>query len=251
MITLKKLKDYYNWGGRFLTDAEQLTGAKLNEVEIAKRPLRHEIINEILELKHEANYLEIGVRNPALNFDKICAKTKFSVDPGLEYKENPVDFKITSDDFFDQLRNGKILQKDIRFDVVFIDGLHLAEQVDRDISNSFKFLKEDGFIVLHDCNPPSEWHARENHAYALSPAKNNWNGTTWKAFVKWGQKEEIRIACVDSDWGVGVLTKGHTFEPSKIKETGFYEFSFFHHNKEKLINLMPFEEFKTRLGQSV
>lgn len=251
MNRFQKFKQYYNWGGVFLNDPEQIKGEKLNESEAAKKPLRYEVINEILKFKPEATYLEIGVRNPALNFDKIHAKTKYSVDPGLEFKENPVDFKVTSDEFFTQLRQDKILQSDIKFDLVFIDGLHLAEQVDRDIENAFSFLKEDGFIVLHDCNPPSEWHARENHAYRLTPAKNNWNGTTWKAFVKWGQKESIRIACVDSDWGVGVLTKGHTFESSKASETGFYEFAHFEKNKRELINLMPFDQFKSFLKQSI
>lgn len=249
MITLKKIVDYYNWGGRFLTDPFQLIGAKHNIEEAAKRPLRYEVINEILEKKSDAAYLEIGVRDPALNFDKIIAKIKYSVDPGLEFKENPVDFKVTSDEFFNQLRAEGILQKDIKFDVVFIDGLHKAEQVSRDIQNAFDFLKEDGFIVLHDCNPPSEWHARENKDYELSPAGSNWTGTTWKAFVKWGQQEDVRIACIDSDWGIGILTKGHTLETSKMKEIGFYEFDFFQKNKQELINLMSFETLKIMLNQ--
>ncbi len=247
MNRIQKIKKYYNWGGRFLNDHEQIKGTFLNEKEARKSPFRYDIINKLLSTKTDSVYLEIGVRDPKLNFEKINATTKHSVDPGLEFELNPVDFKLTSDAFFEKLKIGAVLDQKVLFDVIFIDGLHLAEQVDRDIENSFTFLKKDGFIVLHDCNPPSEWHARENNAYRLTPAKDNWNGTTWKAFVKWGQKEDIRIACVDTDWGVGVLTKGHTLKPSKMKQDGFFEFSYFEKHKKDLINLMSYEDFKTCL----
>ncbi|MCZ2339079.1 MAG: class I SAM-dependent methyltransferase, partial [Chitinophagales bacterium] len=106
--------------------------------------------------------LEIGVRNPNDNYNKIMADVKYSVDPGVEFKENPVDFKMTSDAFFERLRNGEHIDRNIRFELIFIDGLHLADQVDRDIEHALAFLKDDGFLVMHDCNPPTEWHAKKN-----------------------------------------------------------------------------------------
>ena len=42
--------------------------------------------------------------------------------------------------FFTNLKGGKILNPKIKFDVIFIDGLHLAEQVERDIENSLDFF---------------------------------------------------------------------------------------------------------------
>ncbi|MEY3501642.1 MAG: hypothetical protein RL308_3315, partial [Bacteroidota bacterium] len=183
MNRLKKIYYYYNWGGRFINDSYNIATKELNNIEVTKSPLRTDVINFLLSsIKRENLYLEIGVRNPADNFNKINATIKYSVDPGLEFKENPVDFVLTSDQFFDHLRNGKVLTKDILFDVIFIDGLHTAYQVDRDIKNALEFIKDDGFIVLHDCNPPSEWHARETYNFDLSPARQYWNGTTWKAF---------------------------------------------------------------------
>ena len=59
------------------------------------------------------------------NFNKIKATKKYSVDPGIEFKENPVDFKMTSDVFL-KLSTNQVLSNDIEFDVIFIDGLHLA-----------------------------------------------------------------------------------------------------------------------------
>jgi Methyltransferase domain len=118
------------------------------------------------------------VRNPESNFNGIKATKKYSVDPGVEFKENPVDFGITSDEFFKKLSTNEILSNEIRFHVIFIDGLHLAAQVDRDIQNALDYITKDGFIVLHDCNPPTEWHARESFDYNSSPAEKKWNGTT-------------------------------------------------------------------------
>jgi hypothetical protein len=95
MITIKKLKNYYNWGGRFLNDSYHQETKKLNEFEMAKRPFRYDVINFLLStLGRENTYLEIGVRNPADNFNRIHAAKKYSVDPGLEFKENPVDFAL-------------------------------------------------------------------------------------------------------------------------------------------------------------
>jgi hypothetical protein len=188
--------------------------------------------------------LEIGVRNPAINFDKIKSETKYSVDPGIEFLENPVDFKVTSDAFFDNLRKGEGLDAKTLFDVIFIDGLHLADQVDRDIYNSLEFIKDDGFIVLHDCNPPTEWHARETHKYEISPAMQNWNGTTWKGFMKWRTNSKVYSCTIDTDWGVGVISKSKNIGESTSVQNPFFEFHVFNAHKKEYLNLISFEDFK-------
>ena len=142
-------------------DPYSVEAQRLSLQEIRKTPLRTAVINHALSLmERETTYLEIGVRNPADNYNHISADIKYSVDPGVEFEENPVDFKVTSDDFFEKLDNNEVLNAGIKFDVIFIDGLHHAEQVNKDIINSMKYIKDDGFIILHDCNPPTEWHAR-------------------------------------------------------------------------------------------
>jgi len=221
-------------------------GVKIHDKEIQKRPYRYELINYLLSLRVDDNptYLEIGVRNPAKNFNKINCKTKYSVDPGIEFKENPVDFKFTSDVFFQKLSEGEILSKDLKFDVIFIDGLHLAEQVERDIINALNFIKDDGFIVLHDCNPPTEYHAREEHQFNLSPARNTWNGTVWKAFYKMRFNQDISCFCIDSDWGIGVIHKSNVVKPLKENINPFFEFKTFEKHRKVSLNLMDFEEFK-------
>ncbi len=245
MNRFSKLKNYYNWGGRFLTDSYHLESKKLNDLEMSKRPFRYDVINFLLTtLNRDCTYLEIGVRNPADNFNRIQATTKYSVDPGLEFKENPVDFVLTSDQFFDHLRAGKVLQTNIQFDVVFIDGLHTAEQVDRDIKNALEFIKEDGFIVLHDCNPPTESHAREEHNYEISPAMQNWNGTTWKGFMKWRNNSSVYSCTIDTDWGVGIISKSKRIGEHTTLTNEFFEFSVFHKRRQEYLNLISFEDLK-------
>jgi hypothetical protein len=245
MNRISKIKNYYNWGGRFLSDPYHIEAKKLNEMESAKSPFRYDVINFLIaSLDRETNYLEIGVRNPDDNFNKIIASKKYSVDPGLEFEENPVDFVLTSDEFFDQLRSGSLLNPEYRFDVVFIDGLHTAEQVDRDIKNALDFIKDDGFIVLHDCNPPTEFHAREAHGYRISPAMSAWNGTTWKGFLKWRQNPIVFSCTLDTDWGVGVISKTKNIGKSTELKNEFYEFSVLNDNRKAFLNLIAFDEFR-------
>ncbi len=232
-------------GRSFLNNPHFLEVKKKSLQENSKKPFRSSIINYLLSINQNATlYLEIGVCNPDNNFNHIKATNKYSVDPGLEYELNPVDFKMTSDTFFRKLSNGEILSNNIKFDVIFIDGLHLAEQVDRDIINSLKFIKDDGFIVLHDCNPPTEWHARENHSYLYTPAHHFWNGTTWKAFLKWRSSPLVKSCCIDSDWGVGILSKNQPIgEPTEFINH-FFEFGTFNKNRKASLNLIDFETFK-------
>jgi hypothetical protein len=236
---------YYSIGKQLLNNQFYRLGKRKSELEYLKTPNRSEILNYLISmLKRETVYLEIGVRNPDDNFNKIKASKKYSVDPGLEFKSNPVDFKLTSDDFFSKLRQNEILDETIRFDVIFIDGLHLAEQVDCDIINALDFIKEDGFVVLHDCNPPTEWHARETFNYHFSPAGGYWNGTTWKAFMKWRFNADIHSCCIDSDSGIGILSKNQAIGDSTDTRNLFFEFSKLDKHRKDYLNLISFDDLK-------
>jgi hypothetical protein len=244
LMNLRIVRNYV-YGRNLLNDPHFISIQEKTKQERVKKPSRTEIINYLLSIpQKETIYLEIGVRNPVDNFNHIQATTKYSVDPGIEFKENPVDFKMTSDEFFRQLSTNDILSNQIKFDVIFIDGLHLAHQVDADIINAMKYLKEDGFIILHDCNPPSEWHSREQYDFHYSPAMGYWNGTTWKAFLKWRSNSAVQTCCIDSDWGVGVITKHYKIGDSIPTSNPFYEFGFLEKNRKAYLNLMEFSRFK-------
>ena len=54
-----------------------------------------------------------------------------------------------------------------------------------------------------------------------------WNGTTWKAFFKYRQREDLFSCCIDSDWGIGIISKTINIgRPTKV-ENNFFEYNFF------------------------
>ncbi|MBL7725348.1 MAG: class I SAM-dependent methyltransferase [Chitinophagaceae bacterium] len=234
---------------RVLSDTYHLDAVNKSEIEAQKKPLRSDILNYLLTslAKNETTYLEIGVRNPAHNFSKINAGKKYSVDPGVEFRENPVDFKLTSDEFFEMLRAGKVLTRDTRFDVVFIDGLHFADQVERDIHNSLEFINDNGFVVLHDCNPPTEAHAREAYGYRASPALDYWSGTTWKGFFKYRQNKSLYSCCIDTDWGVGIISKTVNLGEVSTVNNPFFEYWILEKFRKESLNLISFDELKKKV----
>ncbi len=179
------------------------------------------------------------MRNPADNFDRIAADFKVSVDPGVEAQENLATFPLTSDEFFKKLRIGEIKLEQSRFDVIFIDGLHLADQVYRDIQNALSVVSDVGFVVLHDCSPPTIHHARENFR-EQGPATHFWNGTGWKAYQRFRTESNKRCFVVDVDWGVGVIVNHDENPENRLSSdvNPFFEFNVMDSNRTKILNLV-------------
>lgn len=194
---------------------------------------RYDIINRIIENKEYKNYLEIGVRDGEC-FQEICCENKTGVDPNPT--SNHTTHIMTSDSFFESIG------KDQKFDIIFIDGLHLDFQVDRDIENSLNHLSEGGTIVLHDCNPPTRHHAAESPVFTY-PANGYWNGTVYLSLIKLRlYKSDVKLVTVDTDWGVGILTR-------EISETldafprDAISWEFFYANRNEILSLISPEEF--------
>ena len=209
---------------------------------------RFDLINKLIRDNKFKNYLEIGVADPTACFDLIQCENKESVDPGVEFKENPVDHKMTSNDFFDWLQFGTDPNR--KYDVIFIDGLHLSWQVKTDIKNSLKYLSDDGYIVLHDCNPPDIFHARENYATteygSCIPGDNifNWNGTVWKAIYDIrANKKDLHCCTIDTDWGLGVIRKNLNNDTELIPHDNyFYEYNTMSKNRSRDLGLISISD---------
>jgi hypothetical protein len=158
---------------------------------------RTDIINSFISKYNYKTYLEIGVSDGS-NFKLVNIDFKESVDPAednTEYSIAKPTYRMTSDEFFEKY-------PDKKYDIIFIDGLHHSEQVDKDIENSVKALNEGGVIVLHDCNPIEEIHQRVPRETPI------WNGDVWKSFVKF-KENNLDWDCytINTDWGCGVLKK--------------------------------------------
>jgi hypothetical protein len=164
---------------------------------------RWDVLNELLAGAQGSRYLEIGVQRGQCGA-RIRASEKWGVDPepllGARGKYSRF-FQCTSDVFFADLASEE------QFDVIFIDGLHHAEQTLRDAENSLKHLAPGGTIVLHDCNPPNELAQRVPRETGI------WNGDCWKAMVALRQRPDVKAFTIDADEGLGILTAGKNLEP--------------------------------------
>ena len=186
---------------------------------------RTDIINYLIKYYNYSSYLEIGVGNKNRNFNKIRCKNKKGIDPN-----GKADIKLTSDIFF---ADCSIEEK---YDIIFIDGLHIEEQVDKDISNSFLHLNDKGMIVLHDCNPVSELLQEEKRK------SKDWCGTVWKSFAKLRMtRKDLFMFVVNIDYGVGVIKKGE--QQIFVSDKGFLlDYKFLDSNRSKLLNIISPEK---------
>lgn len=196
---------------------------------------RTDMINNIIKKFNSITYLEIGVRDSRENFNLINAKHKDGVDPE---PVTPVNYKMTSDEFFKTHVGNK------KYDVVFVDGLHTEEQAYVDVMNSIKHLNDGGFIVMHDCNPPTEYHIRSYEDYLKT--RGQWNGTVFRAFIR--LKKELKdwnCFVVDEDFGCGVITqrklKKQFLALKNVPED--ISWDYFNNNRNELLDLISYEEY--------
>jgi len=192
---------------------------------------RYDLINYLIKKNKFLNYLEIGVFHGD-NIRLIKAPHKDGVDPGYEGVVAPeVTYPITSDDFFELIKG-----HDIKYDIIFIDGLHHKEQVDKDIKNSLNHLVPNGYILLHDCNPISY------EAQKVPRETVVWNGDVWESIVNLRlNRSDLEVKVVDTDFGVGIVNFGKVTPYNKSKDITW---EYFQENKKELINLITVEEFK-------
>lgn len=196
---------------------------------------RTEIINILFERYGFKSYLEIGVRVPAENFDKINAELKHSVDPD---PMGACTYITTSDNFFLNHVGDK------KYDIIFVDGLHTAEQVYFDVINSIKHLNDGGFIIMHDCNPPTEYHIRSYEEYLRT--RGQWNGTVFKGFIRLKQElKDWNCFVINEDFGCGVITqcklkKDFPYLMSVVDEISW---DYFNEYRNILLGLVTYDEY--------
>ena len=190
------------------------------------------IINALIKKYKYTSYLEIGVRTPRDNFDRVKCEKKYGIDPNLSidnYSPPSKGYQMTSNDYFLDLT------EDIKFDLIFIDGLHTHEQVNVDIENSLKFLSENGTIVLHDCNPPTA------QAERLTA-----NGTVWRAFYEARKKYDIDAHVIDIDHGCGVIRRGGSKLVTTLDDS-ILDFNFLDSNRVTVLNLISVEDAEKKI----
>lgn len=231
-------------------------------------PNRTDLLNFLAEKYNLQRYLELGVQVKALNFDKIKCRLRVGVDPDPAAEAT---FCKTSDEFFDfwlsisgdqiaipsttgmepmlkdeyddlmpLLKRPRFSQQVYSkyFDLIFIDGLHTAEQVKKDFENALKVLSPNGFIVLHDCNP-----LKEEHTIVPRPTeRGHWNGDVYKFACELGLYSR-KFNVVDIDNGCGVWNWAG-MDIQKDSDGWWPEtWENFDRNRKELLNLISWDEF--------
>lgn len=206
---------------------------------------RIEIINHLIErhFPYDCKYLEIGVRNRSDCFNHIKASVRMCVDPGTEQDTPDATFVYTSDDFFQKLRADEIegLSSDYKWNVIFIDGLHLADQVWRDILNSIRHLTQPGFVVLHDVSPEHWFSAHSDYDHYLTHG-GWWNGTVWKAFYRARTELPYNSYTVNTDQGIGII-ETHTSGEHVFHNNIWYEYGEMNKDRRHSLGLISIDEF--------
>ena len=198
------------------------------------------ILNYLIMVHKLSHYLEIGVRDPRYNYNKIKAKVKDGIDPD---PKSTAPTKMTSDAYFARMDEDFNWRKESRgFHIVFIDGLHVEAQADKDVANAIKHTPPNGIIVLHDCNPKTRWHQRSYDAY--TEKSGEWNGTVWRTFAKLRMtREDLFMYTVDTDFGVGIIHKGGRQDMFRLDNDPF-NFTTFDKRRASLLRLVTPEKFQ-------
>lgn len=160
---------------------------------------RWEIINAYAQPTD--NYLEIGVEYGSTFCNVVC-ENKTGVDPSHKIGVNQPEYyqiqNMTSDVFFSQCATfTKLIEQSLshhhfnparafrRYDVVFIDGMHHAENVVRDLNNSLLYANAGITLYLDDVLPlnydeqekiPKRHKIEDGILKYVTP----WTGDVWK-----------------------------------------------------------------------
>lgn len=213
-------------------------------------------VQQALAMRSNPVYLEIGVSRGQA-FQRISADIKIAVDPAFRLTERTRQaadakgrvvkyFETTSDAFFE---NETALLEQHPVDVALIDGLHTYEQVVRDVENTVRYLKDDGVIFLHDCNPPFELAGRRAESWDEFMAQQSgplkvgiWNGDVWKAIVELrSTRPDLLVGVLKCDQGVGFVRKGTpestlSFTPEQVAALTYADLKA---DRARLLNLKP------------
>jgi hypothetical protein len=186
-------------------------------------PARWDLINHCIDKFGYKRYLEIGCAHDQC-FNNVRCDVKVGVDPARGGTH-----RMTSDAYFAQC--------DEEFDIVFIDGLHIRDQVMRDVENSLMHLSHDGTIVIHDCIPVNEIQQR-----VPNERGGPWTGDVWRAALELRRRDDIDMAVGLFDAGVGVIkVRKNTNKPQFDVDPLLMSWDEFKKMHVELLNTMHFK----------
>ena len=217
-----------------------------------------------MKQKGLSNYLEIGVFNGHIFF-RVKSTFKIAVDPEFTFDTlrkigktfiNPYNlfnkyFSKTSDDFFVQDAPRLFAKKKV--EIALVDGMHEYEYALRDVENILHYLKDDGVIIMHDCNPQTKEAARTYEEWEAKGKTGQWNGDVWKTILHLRTfRKDIDVFVLDCDHGLGIITKRNPENNLNfsLHEINSFTYEDLNAHRKEWINLKPddymYEYFKLK-----
>lgn len=157
---------------------------------------RFDIMNCLILKFGYKSYLELGVANPSSCFNKISCPNKECCDNNTELGDF-VTYQMTTDELF------AIMDKNKKYDLIFIDAMHDEDYVDRDIHNAIEHLNPNGTICLHDTIPVGKWATYKKASYDDGPENVEWNGDVYKSVAKL-HDTDIEYYTINNYWDYGL-----------------------------------------------
>ncbi len=123
-------------------------------------------INTLAELLGAQRYLEIGVRTGS-TFREVQMAERIGVDPRFMFDTTAVANETThlhaipSDQYFAEVADAR------PFDIAFIDGLHVFEQVTRDLTNTLARSTPRTVMLIDDTVPVDVYSAHRQQGMAI------------------------------------------------------------------------------------
>jgi len=208
---------------------------------------KDQLINTAAHKIGAKSYLEIG-HEFGNNFKKINIGFKESMDPANDGRGSPT-YNISSNEFFEKHVGDK------KYDIVFVDGLHVKEQVIKDVENALKHLTPNGIVFMHDCLPlneaqqdvvdfdPSDFNLRPNGPTKKLFGDNQafWTGNAWSAFAHFRRtRSDLLMYTVDTDWGVGVILPNRS---QSLWQGGDDNYQYLDANRAALMNVISVNQY--------
>jgi hypothetical protein len=148
-------------------------------------------------LNSAKKYLEIGVWGGSTFFSveipfKVAVDPCFVFDPNDYTKEGSHFYQVTSDKFFRELDQGRLLvdaeapREAIKFDIIFIDGHHTFEQSFKDFENSLRYAHQRTLWLIDDTVPSDAYSAIPSPAMSrykrrlAGLERGDWHGDVFK-----------------------------------------------------------------------
>lgn len=221
---------------------------------------KHEIALMLARRYGYTSYLEICTPTTGLTFS-LVDKKQFPRRARLMYRcppdfsdGEPVDFPTqaeSGDELFSEL-----VESGERFDLVFVDPWHTYTSSLRDIKLGLQLIRDDGVLLIHDCNPPNSTCTEPRYR------PGEWCGVTFAAYLDVVLfTEGLHYITVDSDYGCGIISKDHrlAYLYKSQPATPFalqwqmlnlsQKYPFFDENRSQLLHLISTHTFCRRLSE--